>query len=201
MVKEGKISEVRINQSVEKILRLKDKYCEGEIDVTHLAPTAAVEEAKALSVESVSLVKNSGVLPFKKEDKVLILFPEIRLFSLVDNENQKYKTLSAYYPKDEIIFNRELNNLAFIKETAVKYDKIILATYNVSKEDYQAKLFDCLDKEKTVVVSLRSPYDMIQLSNVKNYICLYEATPLSLSSLAKCLLGEAPFTGKVPVTW
>jgi len=201
MVKEGKISEVRINQSVEKILRLKDKYCEGEIDVTHLAPTAAVEEAKALSVESVSLVKNSGALPFEKEDKVLILFPEIRLFSLVDNENQKYKTLSAYYPKDEIIFNRELNNLAFIKETAVKYDKIILATYNVSKEDYQAKLFDCLDKEKTVVVSLRSPYDMIQLSNVKNYICLYEATPLSLSSLAKCLLGEAPFTGKVPVTW
>ena len=39
--------------------------------MTHLAPTAAVEEAKALSVESVSLVKNSGVLPFKKEDKVI----------------------------------------------------------------------------------------------------------------------------------
>ena len=52
----------------------------------------------------------------------------------MDNENQKYKTLALIYPKDEIIFNRELNNLAFIKETAVKYDKIILATYNVSKK-------------------------------------------------------------------
>ena len=199
MVKAGIISEKRVNQSVEKILRLKEKYCSGTIDVRNLAPKSAVEEAEKLSVESVSLVKNSGILPFKTEDKVLILFPEIKLFSLVDNENQKYKTLSVYYPQDEIVFNHELKNLSQIKDASKQYDKIVLATYNVSKGDYQTELFKCLDKEKTVVVSLRSPYDILHLDGVKNYICLYEATPLSLNSLTKCLIGEAPFTGKVPV--
>ena len=32
-----------------------------------------------------------------------------------------------------------------------QYDKIVLATYNVSKGDYQTELFKYLDKEKTVV--------------------------------------------------
>ncbi len=199
MVNEGIISEARINHSVEKILRLKEKYCSDKVDISGLAPKDAVREAEQLSIESVSLVKNNRMLPFKKEDKVLILFPEIKLFSLVDNENQKYKTLSAYYHQDEIIYNRELNNLALIKEKANQYDKIVLATYNVSKGDYQMQLFQALSKEKTVVVSLRSPYDIMHMGEVENYICLYEATPLSLSSLAKCLCGEAPFTGKVPV--
>ncbi|HKM29610.1 MAG TPA: glycoside hydrolase family 3 protein [Bacilli bacterium] len=199
MVKTGIISEKRVDASVEKILRLKDKYCHGEIDTTNLAPIAAVKEANKLSEESVTLVKTNGILPLKKEDKVLILFPEIKLFSLVDNENQKYKTLSVYLKVDEILFNRDLQNLELIKLEAQKYDKIIFATYNVSASDYQTKVFDSLDKDKTIVVSIRSPYDVIHLHDVRNYICIYEATPLSFNSLVTCLTGKAPFTGKLPV--
>ncbi|MDD3122909.1 MAG: glycoside hydrolase family 3 protein [Bacilli bacterium] len=199
LVKEGRISVSRIDTSVEKILRLKEKYCQGEISIDELGPEEAINEAVKLSEESVSLVRSNGILPIRDNDNVLLLFPEIKLFSLVDNENQSYKSLKEYLPKEEVIYNKELKNLHYIKEIIGKYDKIIMATYNVIKDDYQTRLFTELDKKKTVVVSMRSPYDIMHLSGVENYICIYEATPLSLQSLSKCLLGKRKFVGKVPV--
>ena len=84
-------------------------------------------------------------------------------------------------------------------QNAEKYDKIIMATLNVKADDYQVKVFNALNKEKVVVVSLRSPYDNMHLKGLENYICLYEVTKWSLMSLAKCLQGKVKFQGKLPI--
>jgi beta-N-acetylhexosaminidase len=118
---------------------------------------------------------------------------------LVDNENQTYKTLNEYINVEEIIINQELKNIENIIQESKKYDKIIMATYNVQANDYQQKVFDLLDKEKVVVVSMRSPYDLFHLKDVKSYICIYEVTKESLSSVAKALYGRIPFVGKLPI--
>ena len=74
-----------------------------------------------------------------------------------------------------------------------------MSTYNVIKDDYQVKVFNCLDKEKTIVISMRSPYDILHLNNVSSYLCLYEATLLSFESLVKLIYGEKDFKGILPV--
>ena len=74
-----------------------------------------------------------------------------------------------------------------------------MCTYNVKKDDYQTKLFNSLNKDKVIVVSMRSPYDYMYLNDLNAYICIYEATNLSLSSLAKCLNFEYEFKGKLPI--
>ena len=73
---------------------------------------------------------------------MLLLFPKINVFSLVDNENQKYETLARYMNVDEIIYDKEMQNYLDIASAQVKYDKIIMATYNITDNDYQVKLFN-----------------------------------------------------------
>ena len=90
-------------------------------------------------------------------------------------------------------------NLESIKEKVLDFDKVIMATYNVCKDDYQTKVFNCLPKDKVTVVAMRSPYDIYHLEGLRSYICIYEASDLALNNLSLCLVGKEKFLGKLPV--
>jgi len=199
LVKQKKISERRIDESVRKLLSLKQKYVSKTINLTSVNRIEDRELAGRLQAESITLVVNGGLIPLSSAQKTLILFPKLKIFSLIDNENQRYKSLGNYLAADEIIIDSETDNLSEIVQISKKYDIILLATYNVCSGDWQQRLFNALDKTKTIVVSLRSPYDMLHLSGVENYICIYEATDHSLYYLSLCLLGKRPFFGKLPI--
>ena len=81
-----------------------------------------------------------------------------------------------------------------------EYDKIIYCSYNACFNLEQAKLINDLDKDKLIVVAIRTPYDYGVLENISTYVCSYEATPLAFKSLAKVLTGEEEAKGKIPVT-
>ena len=80
------------------------------------------------------------------------------------------------------------------------YDKIIYCSYNACFNPEQAELINALDKDKLIVVAIRTPYDYGVLKNISTYVCSYEATPLAFKSLAKVLTGEEKANGKIPVT-
>ncbi len=198
LVNEGKILEEKVNEAVARIITLKEKYLSTTFhEINHQESFAL---ACQLFDKSVTLAFNKIDVTIKDDEKTLVIFPEIKLKTLVDNETSEYKTLGSFLGNvTEYIITENLENLDLIVQNSKKYDKIIMATLNVKKDDYQAKVFSKLDKEKCVVVSLRSPYDSMHLSGIKNYICLYEVTEMSLKSLAKCLKGEKKFLGKLPV--
>ena len=100
---------------------------------------------------------------------------------------------------EEVIISSDEYNLNEISKKALSFDKIIMATYNVCKDDYQTKVFNCLPKDKVTVVAMRSPYDINHLEGLKSYVCVYEASDLALSNLALCLVGLEKFLGKLPV--
>lgn len=197
LVKDEKIKEETINESVERIISLKEKYCKGlqqEID-----SSMAKEYAINLFRKSPTLVKNEIDVKISDKENVLVIFPKVKLATLVDNETSEYRTLKTYLEdSEEIIIEENLENLDLVVQKAKKCDKIIMATLNVKANDYQTKVFSLLDKEKTIVVSLRSPYDCMFLEGIKNYICLYEVTRWSLESLAECLK-SGKFLGKLPI--
>lgn len=198
LVKEGKIKEETVDKAVARIIKAKNEFVLKE------APSIDKEKALKLSQElfeeSVTLAFNKMDVRIKKDEKALIIFPEIKLSTLVDNETSEYKTLKTYLTSaDEVIYNKDLENLKEIETISKKYDKIIMATLNVKKDDYEGKLFNVLDKKKTVVVSLRSPYDYLYLEGLENYICLYEVGEDSLKALSRALKGEIEFKGKLPI--
>lgn len=204
LVKNNEIPIERVNESVQKILNYKEKYISNDvIDLKTLRSFVGKEEdiqfAKDISLKSITKVIDNNLTPLKKTDKVLLISPEVKIFSLVDNEADKHFTLNKLLNLDEVIINESFSDYKYITDLVKNYDKIIMSTYNVIKDDYQVKVFNCLDKEKTIVISMRSPYDILHLNNVSSYLCLYEATLLSFESLVKLIYGEEDFKGILPV--
>ena len=199
LVNNGRIGIDRINRSVEKIIKYKKKYVKSEIDLGKINLTKNNDLARELQEKSITLVKDSNILPITKEEKTLILFPKINVFSLVDNANQKYETLNKFLGLDEFIYDNNKTNYSKILEMQENYDKIIMATYNVTEDDYQVELFNKLNKDKVIVISLRSPYDILYLQDCKTYICCYEATLEALEAVSKVLTGKIKAEGKLPI--
>lgn len=203
-VKNGNIPISRVNESVTKILKYKRKYIPNNISDNNETYNIGKEISKN------SITKVFGDLKVNREDKVLAIFPKIQVLTLVDNQNQNYISLGSVLKKefsniDEIIVDGKSEKIdTIIEEISNKvknYDKIILSTINVSKDDYFVKIVKSLNNEclnKTIVTSLRSPYDIKYLKGVNSYYCLYEPTLLAFESFTKCLL-ENKFTGVLPV--
>jgi beta-N-acetylhexosaminidase len=195
LVQENKISIERIDESVNKILKLKAKYCSKPlVKKTQIDNTLSFD----LVSKSITKVMDNNLLPIQASDKVLIVFPKIYLASLVDNENNTYETLGKHLKYEEIIIDNDFNDFDKILHIQNEYDKIIMATYNVRDNDYQQKVFDLMDKEKTIVISLRSPFDIHKLKGVKSYICCYDFTKETLQSVSQKLANNE-FYGKMPV--
>ena len=203
-VKNGNIPISRVNESVTKILKYKRKYIPNNISDNNETYNIGKEISKN------SITKVFGDLKVNRDDKVLAIFPKIQVLTLVDNQNQNYISLGSVLKKefsniDEIIVDGKSEKIdTIIEEISNKvknYDKIILSTINVSKDDYFVKIVKSLSNEclnKTIVTSLRSPYDIKYLKGVNSYYCLYEPTLLAFESFTKCLL-ENKFTGVLPV--
>lgn len=185
----------RIDESVEKIINLKNKYC-SKPKIKNLSRGNKL--AQSLIDKSITKVYDEELLPLKEEDKVLVIFPKIHLASLVDNENNQYETLGKFLGCEEIIIDNLMNNYENIIQNQAKYDKIILATYNVSAHDYASILYGQLDKEKIIHVALRSPYDLRYIKNTKTAICTYDCTKETLRSLS-IKLKTNKFSGTLPV--
>ena len=188
LVKQGKIKESRIDESVTKILKLKEKY---KLDMKPVDFKSDFNKASELSheltVNSITLFKDNNLLPINNE-KVISLFPKINLATLVDNANNNYESIGHYLKCNEVIYSEESEkDFEKIVQKTQKYDKILLATYNVKEGDYQSKLFNMLDKHKTICVALRSPYDYLMLQDVSTYICTFDVSKESIKALVECL--------------
>lgn len=201
LVRNGTIPMSRIDESVNKIMTLKQKYCTKMGNVNFETDfNKGKELSDQLTLNSITLYKDKGLLPIKDNEKILCLFPKINLATLVDNTNNNYKSLGTYLHCDEIIYDSKENvkDLQKIVQKTQKYDKIILVTYNIKEQGFESQIFNNIDKYKTICIALRSPYDYIFLQGCKSYICTFDATYESIRSLAVCIKNNS-FNNKLPI--
>lgn len=195
LVKTEEIPLARIDYSVNKILALKMRYCQPP---TVKSLNRGKAQAQLLVEKSITKVYDKGLLPLKGQDKVLIIFPKIHLASLVDNEENNYETLGKLLPYPEIIIDKDMKNYQKIREMASNYDKIILASFNATSDDYFSILHQQLPKEKIIHIALRSPYDINILKGSASAICTYDCTKESLKALSTKLITNE-FYGRLPI--
>lgn len=204
LVQTGEIPMSRIEESVKKIISLKEKYKitlgNSRLDDNDIKNKFNIENelSKQLTNRSISLFKDENqLLPIKDGEKVLSIFPKFGIATLVDNADNEQISIGKYYKCDEIIYSKE-NSLENIVQKSKKYDKIILATYNTSKDSFSKQLYDALDKSKLICVSLRSPFDIIHLQGCKTYLCTFDCTKESLIALSESLRANK-FSTKLPI--
>lgn len=207
-VRSGEITEERIDESVKRILALKERRHVGEeitFDPANFQSKHAVEVERKVHEQALTVVKNEhALLPLSRDKKTVLLWPNISKTSLVDEDFTQNITLSDYL-KDEISDYQELplSSTEAVQQACLDADQIIIATYNVAQSAENLALTKAVVEqfgEKTVACAFRNPYDLKEIPSVAAYVAAYDIRPLTLESTAKVLTGEVKPSGKLSVT-
>jgi len=220
-VKNGEITEERINYSVRKILLTKkwaglDK--ERFIDIDKISSIVGIEKhlelAKLISRKSITLLKNeNNLIPLSKNQ--LTKFAHIIVVdSRNDNDGEFFRrTLKSKIP--DINFTRVLMNSGEVDyesaiENSLNSDVIIISVYSKVRayqgtlgiNDKQKELIKKIIglKKPTILISHGNPYVIGEFPNVTAYINNYGDTKFSELAVAEALFGEIDIEGKSPVS-
>lgn len=214
-VKKGRVSEDRINESVNRIIQFKnelevDKFLNSSFEEAETIINNKVhkEFSQKISEQSVSLFKNEGMLPLKTGEKILTVSTNAVSLTGADDSLSERSIVKAL----EKNFQSFHNEVIDIKPTAMqaehivkrckRYDKVIVFSYNAHLYKEQAELIRKIynENKNIIVISMRNPYDIKEFNYIPCYAAAYEYTPISLNSLMKFLKGDINGCGSCPVS-
>ncbi|MDR7074147.1 beta-N-acetylhexosaminidase [Fictibacillus barbaricus] len=212
-VKSGEIKEERVNESVERLLTLKakrgifkqmtDKPVEEKIaNAQNVVGNSVHKEVeKEVARKSITLVKNSGLLPVNKDnvDSVVVIGNTY--------SQSLQQALSVYKPSVELIQSAQKLNEEQLNKVR-NADLVVLGTYtfNVSGRLPSSAQMQMVNQviqaapNKTVAVGIRNPYDIMAFPNVTAYLAQYGFRDASFKATAETIFGMNNPTGKLPVT-
>lgn len=220
-VRTGRISEKTIDAAVTRILALKNKRLAGLKTSDAPAPAVFVERhekpevdrlLKEISLKSVTLVKDRGQLPLQAEAPVLVIWPELRSETQVDEPWTEFVTLgdalsSHLEQVQEIVVSAEPDKQEIERalSAAAGFSQVVLVTYTAGSAlpEGQRLLAEKLMEQKhdkLVAASTRNPYDLNEIPSMPAYLCCYENTPYFMEALASVLAGKSKAEGKLPVS-
>jgi beta-N-acetylhexosaminidase len=207
-VRSGEISERRIDQSVYRVLRLKERLGlfrqpfvkEHEVDRV-VGNRRHLETADRVTERTVTLVKNdAGVLPLRADTGMSGLVTgwgvttTATLGSEVGERGLAAEVLeTGATPSDEAI--------AAARTAAGRNDVVIVVTNRAWSSPAQQRLVAELvaSGKPVIVAAVRDPYDIAHLPSADTYVATYSYAGVSLRALAKTLFGEVNPSGRLPV--
>lgn len=215
-VQSGRISEERIDASVERILSLKMRNADTCANLPAVDIEEISKEAKGLLSEiagkGITLVQDEKQLPLDRKESTLVYWPELLKATQVDEAWSRSYTLGDALGVrggliEEIRIGTELSDEeveAAVKE-ASRYKQVVVATYTSESRlpSGQRKLVEKLrqlESVKLIIASTRNPYDLNDLPQISTYLCCYENTPFYMDALAGVLYGEVVPEGRLPVS-
>jgi beta-glucosidase-like glycosyl hydrolase len=213
----GRISESRIDESVRRILAAKAIAGAPGGSQEDIFRTLDAEEhlrvAKEIARRAVTLLREeSGVLPLKKNARVVILtvsdFPEVinPLAGVEKEVAQRVDRRPATFILDSRSRREEAKPVIVAAENA---DVVILALavrarsgagHLAVPEAARFVIEQLPPNVKTIAVSFGSPYVIRDLPQLKTYFCAYGIQPVMQTAIVQAIFGEAPISGRLPVT-
>ncbi|MBJ6361592.1 beta-N-acetylhexosaminidase [Paenibacillus sp. GCM10012307] len=224
-VRSGRISEDRIDRSLERILSLKARRLARSESVAQVASASECTDAGSLTPteesssllgraaeQSVTLICDNGNLPLDRTQPVLVIWPELRYRTEVDEPSVHKYTLgdalrAAGYDAVVCTIGTEPEEAEIheVINQSTRFKQIVAVTYTAEAAipDGQRGLVKALNRVKNsrvIVVSTRNPYDIAAFPEVGTYLCLYENRQFSLDALVKVLAGNKSPQGILPVS-
>ncbi|WP_066067421.1 glycoside hydrolase family 3 protein [Neobacillus soli] len=211
-VKSGEISTERLNQSVERILSLKlnrgivkaevEKSLDEKISNAEKVWKSAehLKIEKEAAAKSITLVKNTGILPLKAaaEDKIVVVGSSATtLLAEVQKHHKNVTVINTATPLSAA-------NLAIAK--TAKYIIVGTNTSTVSGRLPSASLMklanQMIDETDAAVigVGIRNPYDIMAYPKVDAYLTQYGTKDVSFEAAVNTIFGVNKPTAKLPVT-
>lgn len=195
-VREGRISEKRLNASVRRILALPARADQSGDPV--VMPDRRIAEA------SITLLRNEdGLVPLRlqKGQRLLALSFEHPMFGPAFD--LLVKELRERHADTDSLLLREDVGAALTRAGGA--DVIIVGTYQWGG-GVQARQKELLARlrplgKSVIQLSLLNPYEMRDYPAARTVLLTYGTAPASLRAAVSLLFGESPFRGHVPVTF
>lgn len=207
-LKEGALTNERLEEAVTRILALKAKMCFGEYELPEIH---AKEWQRECADKAVTLVKDrQQIFPVTASR-----YPKIRLILLGEDEMEGgsiTESATRYLEKEGFAvecyqpFSDELHGTGNLPLDCLT---IYLANYQTRSNQTTVRLRWCekhaldiprfVNEESSVFVSLSNPYHLQDIPRVRTYINGYSATASILEAVLEKILGKSEFKGKSPV--
>lgn len=209
-VKEGRITEERIDQSVMRILRLKEKRIGlkqvSYADYKKLDRKTGEKVAYQIARQGVTLVKDEdNLIPINKAEdkKVLVLDFSMGRVSLVE-DNREHKNHLVNYLLDQGI---QVENYTLPKGSTKLpslegIDQVIVCSYDAVHNPQQVEVVRKLQAsgKSLIVLALRNPYDLLTFPEVSTFLTTYDFSPANLRVVSEIITGEYEARGVLPIT-
>ncbi len=217
----GRISEKRLDESVHRILAMKEKqglFDAKEIDRPAEAVTVALlpeaaQFADDLAERSITLVENRReLLPLNGANVRRV---QVLLATPFEKDAEKrmepfLETLRARNIAIDFQVNGNCLDLRRKEQAGERFDALIVLfeqwTHSVKNTMRPAgAMAECLwtaqglETMEPIIISLGSPFLIHDVPWADTYINAYSSRPSMLRAIGRALFGEIPFAGKSPV--
>jgi beta-N-acetylhexosaminidase len=215
-VRGGEITEERLDESVRRILRLKDKvgllggspYVSAkEVDRVVGARRHRTAAARIAERTTTLLVNEDGALPLRRTQRKLLVvgaspaFPTDATRTTVPELARAFDELG--YTTTQLATGRAPDAAKIDEAVAAAQgrDAVVVTTDNVGATSAQRILVSRLLATGVPVVHLavRNPYDIAQLGGVRASLASYCWTEVELRAAARVIAGRVDPRGKLPV--
>ncbi|MFI2210993.1 glycoside hydrolase family 3 protein [Streptomyces sp. NPDC020141] len=215
-VRKGELTEARLDESILRILRLKEKLglfrdpyvSHREVDRTVGVPRHLAEAARIAERTTTLLVNKDGLLPLNRRRHKNLLV--VGLDSRPPNQYNPRPIAALRGAFADLGFSATA--LPFEKSptpaqvdqavaAAVGKDAVVVVTYNVDAASGQRALVSRLMATGVPVVALavRNPYDIAQLGDVPAALASYGWSEVELTAAARVIAGRVEPEGRLPV--
>lgn len=208
-VKDGRITEARLDQSVRRIMALKEKYSLSSRRHADPSKLGKVLRAKAhldlrreIAERAVTLAKNDlGVVPLNGGARILV----VGLHWTVD---PLAEAIGRYAGSVETLTVEDADGIERAASSAEGADAVVVpvAPHEPWRarvdQALQARLVEALNEsgKPLVVVAVREPYILGRFAGVSTQLCTYGYREGMLEAAADVIFGRARPVGTLPVT-
>ena len=209
-VKNGSISEERLNESVRRILR--EKQSAGILDNPYADPEEAerivgCEEHRELlrqfSERSITILKGKE-LPLKRAERIFTVCAEPQKIRAAEDSIQCPDMLIKAMGTDGMLvkLNPDAEDIKRAVDAVRNYNTVVIGMCNGIIYNKQAELVKALydTGKKIVAVAMDSPYDVEIVPYVENFVCTYGVSAQASEAAARVIYGELSCNAVPPVT-
>jgi beta-N-acetylhexosaminidase len=203
-VRAGRISEDRLNEAVSRSLALRAEY--GLLDWSPLDVATTEQRLRHaeherllldLALAAVTVVFDDGAsLPLDPALNVAVIYPGIYPnigWACAQHDPDLVAVEYTLNPTDP----EEFSAASFAGRTA---DRVVVFIEDSAAHPDQLELVEVLPPEKTIVVSMHSPYEWESLPpEIAGYVLTYQSAPEARIAACRVLYGAAPAQGRLPV--
>ncbi len=213
-VRSEEIPERRIDESVQRILKLKQKQGLFEnpyVDESAIDSVVGTQQhediAKSMTDETITLLKNEGgALPLQKDSSEKTLVTGDGETSaganIVEDLTQGIQERGVAASSFETGPTPDDAKITEAVSRAEESDIVIIIARRAWAVEQQQKLVQLLlgTGKPVIVAAAADPYDIAYFPEVQTYLATYGFRPVSIESLARVLFGEVDPSGKLPVS-